>query len=103
MAREALLIAFVDALREPFRGELSGDLRALQPDLRNDRARQGLAPALVAEVEDALVEPGVGEVGLIAVLQVAADCSLAELDSIGEPAGRELGLARLARGVAMEQ
>src|SRR6185312_12043036 len=101
--QQTLLVALVDAFREPFRGELACDLRTLEADLRHDRARQWCRPALVAKTEDALVELGVGEVARIAALQIPANRGVVEVESLGELANRELGFARLVRGAAVEQ
>src|SRR4030095_15770381 len=94
--QQTLLVALVDAFREPFRGELASDLRTFEADLPQDRAWQRCRAALVAEAEDLLVELRVGEVALVAALEIAANCGVCEVEFFGEPANCKLGLARAA-------
>ena len=60
---QAGLVATFDAGGEPMRGEVAGDFRAVQRDLRQNGARRGFPVQPVRQRENAGVKPGLLEAG----------------------------------------
>src|SRR5260221_13931453 len=99
-ASETRAVTFGHAPREPVGGEAARDLRALQHDLRQHRARRGLGADAVGQLERARVKARFFEFGLPAQLEVVPDFGLAHADSLRHHAHGELGRARLLRDLA---
>jgi hypothetical protein len=86
-------VALVDAVREPLGRQRPRDLRAVQRDLRNDRARQASPTDALGELVDARVHPRLLEVRTAFELERAMDLAFAEVEPVGERNDRRFGAA----------
>lgn len=90
---QALLVARVHALRKPLGRQVARDLRALQADVRHERARNGLAAHLVRQLEHTTTELRFREIliatalGRISSASKAAKMSCAQARGLFVPCG----------------